>query len=271
MAVNLNQISLVLSGGSNNSNPQSSIGGSPSSFPILNGLNNLFSNLTTEEATVGKIDYRCFYIFNDSEQDAFLDVSLYIYSQVLGGSSVQIGIARETDVQKIEIIGQVNSGSLILKYEQQEITVDWDGSASNFSNNLVEAFSSIDILGIEANGTTTGSLSSILIYFKGDSDNRNHEKLELFENNLEGPDKPIVSIKKIAEGQPINSIAPQIAVDTVIPSKVTFYATSASEKLSIGNLKPGDGIPIWIKRTTEPNTDFQENDNFILKITGRPF
>ena len=271
MAISLNQINLVLSGGSNNSNPQSSLGGNPSSFPILGGLNNLFSNLTTEEAESGKTDYRCFYIFNDSETDPFLDVSVYIYSQKIRGSTVQIGIAQETDVQKIEIIGSVDSGNLILKYEQQEINIDWGSSISDFADNLVDGFSSIDIDGIEVSFSVSGSTSLITIEFKGTSNNRNHEKIELFENNLIGPDVPVVTIKKVTEGQPINSIAPTLAVDTVPPSKVVFVETSNVSRLQIGNLNPGDGVPIWIKRTTLPNTDFEENDNFILKVTGRPF
>ena len=67
MAVVSGDIVYFMSGGSGNSNPNNSIGGDPSSSPISGLVNNLFDNISPEETTAGKTDYRCFYIFNSYE------------------------------------------------------------------------------------------------------------------------------------------------------------------------------------------------------------
>lgn len=271
MAISLSQIEFLLSGGNNNNRPNNSIGGNISSFPILGSLNNLFADVTSEEAEVGKTDFRCFYIKNLSTTDSLFNSKIFIYSQKVLGSNVQLGIAKETDAQELKITGSVISGDLVLKYNQQEISVPWGGSSSNFSSNLISALASVGVLGVEVTFSTSSSVLTFNILFKGSSNYRNHPTLELFINNLSGITKPIVAIKKIKEGKPINSVAPSLAVETVIPSGVEFYNTNSEDKIDLGTLKPYDFVPIWLKRSTSPNTDFEEKDYFIFKIQGDPF
>lgn len=92
MSITADQISFLLSGGTSNSNPARSIGGAASSIPVLGTLNNLFSDITSAEATAGKTDYRCFYIKNGSSSTLY-STSVYIDSQSSGGSKVQIGLS----------------------------------------------------------------------------------------------------------------------------------------------------------------------------------
>lgn len=270
MAISLSQIEFLLSGGNNNNSPSKSLGGGISSFPIIGSLNNLFADVTSEEAEVGKTDFRCFYINNLSTIDSLFNSKIFIYSQKVLGSTVQLGIPKDTDVQELKIVGSVVSGSVVLKYNQQEISVPWGGSSSNFSSNIISSFESAGIPGVEV--TFSGSSTiTFNISFKGLSNYRNHPTLELFVNDLSGITKPIVTIKKIKEGKPINSIAPSLAVETVIPSGVDFYNTNSEEKVDLGTLRPSDFVPVWVKRTTNPNTDFEEKDYFIFKIQGDPF
>lgn len=271
MTISLSQIEFLLSGGNNNNSPSKSLGGSASSFPILGSANNLFSDVTSEEAQAGKNDFRCFYIKNLSETDSLFNSKIFIYSQKTLGSTVQLGIAKETDVQELKIVGSVLSGNLMLKYGQQEISVSWGGSSSNFSSNLILAFNSIGILGVEVDTSTSPSTLNFNISFKGNSNYRNHPVLELSSNNLSGISKPIVTIRKLKEGKPINSVAPLLATESVIPNGVEFYNTNSEQKIDLGTIKPSDLIPVWIKRTTNPNTDFEEKDYFIFKIQGDPF
>lgn len=70
---------------------------------------------------------------------------------------------------------------------------------------------------------------------------------------------------------PLNTTAPLLSVDTVAPAEVTFQQSSVDNRISLGTLGPLSVVPIWIKRTTSPGTDFKEYDNFILKVTGKPF
>lgn len=154
-----------LSGGQNNNNPNLSLGGSISNSPVFGTLNNLFSNVTSDEASSGKTDYRCVYVKNSSASDSLYDASVYILAQSSGGSSVTIGTS----------------------------------------------------------------------------------------------------------SAPINTIAPILAVDTLAPSGVTFQETGVDNRLNLGTMTPSSFVPIWIRRVTTPGTDFKEYDNFILKVTGRPF
>ena len=65
MVTTSTDISIVLSGGSSNSNPNLSLGGSPSSTPITNNsINNLFDDISAAQLDAGRIDYRCFYKIN---------------------------------------------------------------------------------------------------------------------------------------------------------------------------------------------------------------
>jgi hypothetical protein len=165
MTISANEIQFFLSGGPTNTNPNSSIGGAISSSPVLGMLNNLFRDITSEEAASGRTDYRCVYIKNASSSDSLYDAEIYVYSQSSAGSNVTIGTS----------------------------------------------------------------------------------------------------------SSPVGTTAPLLAVDTLSPAGVTFQETSVSNRISIGTIGPNSRVPVWIKRTTTAGTSFKELDNFVLKITGKPF
>lgn len=270
MAISISDIEFFLSGGSTNSNPGNSLGGPPSGFLLLGSANNLFSDVSSETASAGRTDYRCFYIANGSSADSLYEAEIYLEEQGSGGSAVSLGIRNSTDKQKISIVGPAYFGSLKLRYDSTEFTAQWGTSPEQFRTSLQEQMS------IVAPGSTVqlevqGNKYYLTIIFSGDSDNRSHPLLEVMENNLLAPDTPIVSILKVAAGSPLNSLAPSIAVETVPPSGVVFYQADESSKLSIGTLRPGDKVPVWIKRATPAGTDYVENDYFKFRITGRPF
>jgi hypothetical protein len=267
MTIAASQIIFLLSGGTSNSNPSRSIGGPPSTFPVLGSLNNLFSDVTSGEATSGKTDFRCFYVKNNSSNSTLYDVECFIDSQAARGSTAEVGVAIVTDVQNIEVRGSITGGNLVLKYEQTEFTAEWGGSPQNFLDNLLLAMEGVGLNGVGISTSFSGISQNFIVEFKGVQGKRNHQKMVVSENNLVGSIS--VSISKVAEGQPINSNGPLLAVETVPPSKVNFY--TASQRISLGNLLPGDFVPIWIKRTTVANTDFKENDYFVFKILGKPF
>ena len=132
MAISLSDIEFFLSGGSSNSNSMFSIGGLPSGFVILGTLNNLFPNITSEQAESGRTDYRCFYVFNGSETDSLFDSQISLESQDAGGSNVQIGVERSTEIQRLGIVGPAYFGSLTLRYGSQVFVANWGTSAGEF-------------------------------------------------------------------------------------------------------------------------------------------
>jgi len=270
MAINIaTQVNFLLSGGVVNNNPNKSLGGPASTFPVIGINNSLFSDVTTEEAQVGKTDFRCFYIKNLSTTDSLFNTSIFIFSEKFAGSSVQIGVSFDTDEQEIRITGVVSSGFVLFKYKQQQISVAWDG-ANVFSANLQAELHSIGLTGAEVIPITSPAVNKFRIIFKDPNNFRNHPLLDIYSNQLEGSTKPVIEVRKVTEGKPINSIAPLIEAETIIPTKVQFLTTSPTEKINLGTIGPGDFIPIWIKRTTPPDTPFEEEDFFTLKITGSP-
>jgi hypothetical protein len=82
-------------------------------------------------------------------------------------------------------------------------------------------------------------------------------------NNLVASQTTTISVVKSVSGGPINRIADVIDVDTTTPNNIVFNTTA-----SVGDIRPLDSIPIWIKRTVPANTPAVENDGFVLRIKG---
>lgn len=270
MALSTSNINFVYSGGPSNSDPSKSLGGILSNFPIQGSVNNLFLNINSAESESGKIDYRCFYIVNDSTSDTLYNASVFIFSQNQSGSTVQLGLKQINEIQKIKIAGLVTGGNLIMNYSGNAFSVSWGGSPSSFASNLNSALVSVGLLGTTVTASGSSSLNYFSINFDGASGKRSHPLVSIVENDLTGPDVPLVTVSKEKEGEPINSIAPLLATEIVPPANVSFYDTSENNKILIGDIKPGDSFPVWIKRTTPANSEFQEADNFVFRISGNP-
>ena len=270
----IDYINFYLSGGSNNNNPNLSLGGMPSKYAVaLSGTNNLFDNVTAEQAKNGNIEYRCFYIFNDSVDKYLYNCSVYLIQTGSEASNVELGIYQNNDVHKIQISGQVNSGSLKLGYEDEIFQVNWNGNLADFAENIKYELNSLPYLNdVYVQATGGGTSRSINITFGGEDGNKNHELIKIIENNLlYGSSVPTISVTKISEGSPINSIAIQTNFTELAPNNIQFYTTDVDERISLGKLAPGDGCPIWVKRTINPNfTDAVEGDGFIFKLIGSP-
>lgn len=280
MAISTSDIQFFLSGGNNNPYPNSSLGGRPSSFPLTGGMNSLFSNVTTEQAFAGKTDYRCFYVFNKSETDVLSETEMYFEDQGFGGSTVTLGLQKATEVQKISVVGPVTGGGLNLIYGSAPLEVFWMGSPAGFATDLQTKLRALDQSGYKlapdvsvVPAAPVGNRYDFSVTFAGASANKSHPLLLLASggNNLTGPDTPIVSISKVTEGYPINSVAPTLSVETIAPARVTFSTSDRSARLSVGRLAPGEGFPVWVRRVTIAGTEYAEDDYFAFRITGRPF
>jgi hypothetical protein len=265
MTITSNDISFVYSGGSNNSDPSKSIGGLPSNNVLTGISNNLFTNLRKEDFSVEFVDYRCFYICNNSFSDTLYNASIYFDSQIEGVSLCKLGIAKTTDVQSLSLSSTPNLGTIKLRYENY-ITNDivWNSNDVAFRRNIQEALNNIEIFSgivVDNIGENVYSIS-----FSGNDNYRNYSLLEVAQNNL-SPSVEI-GISKRIEGQPINSIAPLLATSETIPSNVVFYNASFSSKIVMGDLKPGDICPVWIQRTSFGEVASDEANGFSFRLSG---
>lgn len=162
MTASSSDIVVVLTGGSNNYNPNASIGGNPSSYPITGSLNNLFNNVSDVEAATGTIDYRCVYIFNNNSINTIYNVQVYTTELENAVSTIAIGIDSSSEVQKITIGGSVTGGSFQISYkppnqdtvEYRTVNYDLDPSTSalNLKNQLL-TIPTIDEINVSVSGT----------------------------------------------------------------------------------------------------------------------
>lgn len=265
-------ISFVLSGGTANNNPNFSLGGNPSNKEITGVVNNLFSNVSPNDATDGKTDYRCFYIFNDSEENSLFDSYIYFSSQVDEGSDCLMGVRQATDVQKIAITTATTGGNLVMLYEDTQFTWNWNANKTIWAQNLATALNNLEELqgGVTVQHAVMSGKDTFVVTFGGNDDNRNHELLAVFTDNLL-PSQTTVTITKVTEGSPINTVASTIAAPTVPPTGVVFIAATSDDPIAIGKLRPGDGVPVWIKRVTQADSPAMPDDGFSFVISGKPF
>jgi len=263
-------IVFVYSGGSTNNDPDLSLGGEPSAFQILGTVNNLFDNVSDAEATSGGIDFRCFYFFNNNETSTFKEVVMFVESEIEGGASIEIGITRQDDVQRINIPQPVSAGSLTLSFEGDEFVWDFDPDLAIWGTNLATDLNALDQLSdVEVTVSVVSGDNVFDIIFTGSDGSRNQELLELISNDLD--EAPSITISKITEGAQMNFVTPAIPVDTAEPDNVGFQFTDSETVIDIGDMQPLDGFPVWVKRTTLPGTQSQENDGFTVRLSGKAF
>jgi len=55
---------------------------------------------------------------------------------------------------------------------------------------------------------------------------------------------------------------------TTPPPGITFDSPLRGNPKELGNLRPGDFFPVWVKRTTPEGTLTSALDDFIIRIDG---
>ena len=272
MVVSASDISFVLSGGASNIDPNKSIGGNPSAQPILG--NTLFDNVSEDESDAGHVDHRCFYIFNDNLTETFFGTKIWIHSEVANGATVEIGFNIQDDLQTITIVGPLTGGTSTFTFDSNNFNVAFNSDLATFGSNFATALNALSDLSevqVSASIFNTGLSSETRIFeilFQGNDGKRNQPQIALSSNGYTGAIS--VTIAKLVEGGPINSIAPEIDVETTAPSGITFtYPTEIAPQL-IGDLKALEGFPVWVKRTTDEETEALESDGFTVRFQGSP-
>lgn len=269
MGVSADDITVVLSGGTANTNQNESLGGDPSNTFLISGnLNNLFSDVGPEEALDGVEDHRCIYIFNDGDETVY-QIKIWITSEVDGGADVNVGLAALDELQRIQISnGPVTGGDFKISYESHQITSNYNSNLAEWAQALEDSLNGLDELhDVIVNAQAAGSNTIFDITFALQDGSRNHDAIVVVENNLTGSGSPSVSVSTLQSGTPINTKAPEIDVATTPPGGVLFYAATESAPLELPKLNSGEGFPLWIKRIVAPNTEALNLDEAIIRIT----
>lgn len=205
MAISSSQLQLFLSGGRNNPATSDSIGGDISAFSIPENLNNLFPNITTEEALNGKTDYRCFYLKNTSQTDSIYDIQISVSEQGPSGSSARIGVEKNNEIQKIKILGNVTHGLVTFEFNGHVFTADWGNDFSNAIINGLETGGAKDAEVTLESGSNTYEYT---IVFKGESANRFQSLIKINQNILANNSNSPITISVVRTkdmyGKPVN-------------------------------------------------------------------
>jgi hypothetical protein len=255
----INDIGVVYSGGSTNTNPDLSLGGNPSGYPVLGYMNNLFANISETERANGKVDYRCVYIVNNNSTDAFYDVVATVSYQIPGGSDARIGVQKLTDTQTVTITPP-GPGSYQLSYLGTTLINVPDQTAASLQLALNAAISTGAVVTSDISGYI------LTIKFLG-ADNTRY--FSLLSSNTIG-----VTTGKVQNGGPINRIADPIPNEITPPGGITFgYNTSSDTSVSatIVELRHGEFFPLWVQRSTPAGITQQDDDGFTLRLTGNLF
>lgn len=267
MVLSSADVSMTYSGGSSNTNPDLSLGGVASLYAISG--TRLFDDVTEAEATNGLTDYRCFYFNNESNVYSLYSAQILVSYTVPGDVIAQLGFNFQNDIQNITVAhyASVTSGSFILTYTDtsgnHNFTVNWNSSLSTWASNFQTAIRTIANLGdVTVTASVSGSNAIFEVSFIGVAANRHHDILVLNTNSLSPTES--ITITKIIDGGPINSVADSIDVSTTTPVGITFNSLTDS----IGDIRPLDSIPIWVKRIVPVNSTAIENDGFTVQVQG---
>lgn len=267
--VSSSDISVVLSGGSTNINPNASLGGEPSATPITDGVvNNLFDDIQPEESSEGHEDYRCLYFFNDGEASVY-EIEVYIEEEFEGGANIELGIESRDEIQRMTITNLPASGNLRLDYDGHEFLTEYNSDLSVWAGTLQSELRGLSQLqDVTVIAQTAGNSLIFDINFIDKDGKRSHPLIEVVANNLT-PGGVEASIATTSQGSPINTIAAEIDIETTPPGNVGFYVPSSSSPITIPKLLPSEGFPVWAKRVCIAGVDPKERDGFRLRFSGQ--
>jgi len=272
-------ISITLSGGPENNSSDLSLGGEPSTHPII--ANRLFTDISVEQSTVGLEDYKCIYVNNNSFEATLYESILFTEYRADSDITVELGFIEINERQTITItsFSKIKRGSFSVIYTDYEsateIAAIWNSSASVWAGNLQSAMRALPRL---KDVTVTASLSGDTIIFEinfqGSSGNRYHEILQEGTNSLTiespAPGDGNISIGRSVSGGPVNSVAAEIERATTPPYGVGFLPYESRDgAYGIGEIRPGDVIPVWIKRTVPIDAKGLENDGINIRVEGK--
>lgn len=274
MAIQATDISFVLSGGINNDDPKFSLGGFPSPTPMPDTLNNLFTDITPTQASAGKTDYRCFYIFNDHADDPMYDCTLYTRStapEALTPTSVLIGMIFRNEVQTISLTPLASgslppdSGSFRLEIDALQtelITYTSDNAA--LAANMETAFKAImeDDVTITYDDTVD-DVKKFTVTFDGVNKNKAFGVIDSANNTIIPAHS--ITVTKAVVGSPINTVAPDIGEENTAPNGINFTLPGTSG-LSVGTLRASEGFPVWVKRTVPFLAETLDGDGITVKL-----
>jgi hypothetical protein len=279
MTINPSDLSLVYSGSTSNNDPNLSLGGESSSFRVSSDvINNLFDDVQPDESLEGHEDYRCLYMFNDSDETAY-NITIWIADAEDAGSTVEVGINGTDEFQRLIVTGgTVTGGSLRLSFSGVEFNSIYNSDLAVWATALQTSLRAIEVDGVSLLSDVTvtaqnsgGGTTIFDIGFGGRDGKRSQPQILVINNDLEPLGTIETAIAVLQGGSPVNTLAPEIEVEGNQPPDVGFFVPTEISPITIPRLDPADGFPIWFKRVTPAGTLALANDFITLRIRVTSF
>lgn len=287
--MNPTDIKYLHSGGSGNSDPLKDLGGQPSSAEI--GSNEL-NDLTPKQSRAGRIDiysppdnfpgpeqpdYRCFYVKNTHSSDFLRNAVFYVDWERESGCWVDVGVVVRDEIQSVEIMGgqPPNEGDdMTLNLPTYgDFTVPYHVNITEWQGRFQTEIRGLDgcqdvIVSVAGQiGFPTDVVFKVS--FIGQCGSHKLQLMSVVTNNLsDGAGMQTIDIMEIQQGSPVSVIACTIPNITTAPSCTGFDYPLRGNPVFVGDLRPGEQFPVWIRRTTPKHTRRFASDKIRFNVEG---
>lgn len=234
-------------------------------------LDNLFHSIGPKLSRRGHLDYRCFYIQNISPTYTLRNSIIYLSTQArFNGTDVAIGVLLKNEIQQVVVSGpsppfegeyfelQVPGYPSPFKVYYSPNITQWVG---NFQT-AIRAVEGMPEVVVKAEGTVPNV--TFTINYGGhettnagehgtqdhsrwtQASNRAIDLITVNSNNLQGC---TVMPLPVQDGSPVNTTATTIPDEITPPDGIPFDYFLRGNPIRVGDLRPGDFVPLWIRRT----------------------
>jgi len=267
-----------------NCEPCNDLGGPISGCDLSGGLDNLFHSIGPKLSRRGHEDYRCFYVYNSNATATLRNVVIFLDGtgrQAPGkrsGTYVALGVKLQDEIQQIVVNGPAppRSGEyfeLSVPCYEPSFKVYYDPNITKWIGNFqtairaVEGLPEVVVTGEGKIGTTAAdpSVNVVFTINYGGHVSRNagrkgmdeharwmqaaHHQIGLIsvvDNTLLNNSVTPVPIQ---DGSPVNTSAESIPDEITPPSGIVFDYYFRGNPIRVGDLRPYEYLPIWVRRT----------------------
>lgn len=272
------------SAGPINCDPCQDLGGPISVCDISTGLDNLFHSIGPKLSRKGHEDYRCFYIQN--VHDTFTLRNVLIYFEGLGrqvpgkrsGAYHAIGVTLRDEVQQITVTGPLpplegQYFELMVPGYSPSFNVFYDPNITKWVGNFQTAIRGVEgmpeVVVTVGEGDVVGAPTNVTFtinYGGHDSRARNtgghkgvddharwnqaaKHQIDLITVVTNTLSNVVVVPSTVTDGSPVMTTAVTIGSEITPPAGIVFDYYFRGNPIRIGDLRPGEYLPIWIRRT----------------------
>lgn len=264
-------VKFFYSGAGTGLNPELSLGGAIS----LQEVFEVFDDITAKNSRAGLIDYRCLYVKNTSSSLSWRNVKFYIDWECKSGSSVDVGVVRRTEIQTVEVLGPTppneNDYMTLHVPTYGDFTVPYHINITEWQGRFQTAMRGLDGLQdvrVDVAGEVDGDNGTDVVFtvnFLGQADSRKIASIVVIDNSLNAQS---ITINEIQEGSPISVTACTIPDILTAPTCTDFSYPLRGSPIQLGNLRPNDAFPVWLRRTTPIGTRIKLLDKIRLNVDG---